>query len=861
LLAIECDLLVVWAGTPDRRNILLEAPVAANEADRIAAVRALNILDSLPDGRFDLVTRLATHLLDVPISIISLIDVNRQWFKSCLGLPDTEFPRSISFCAYTILGDDPFVIPDTLADPRFADNPLVTGAPDVRFYAGLPLHDAAGFRVGTLSILDRRPRELSPEDLQTLKELAVSAEEELHAIEQSREYEAERKRTGELLRSALLEQRTLSADDLTTALEIQRGETNAILDATSEAMVMVGPNRRLLRANSRFAEMFGIPLNEVLGRSFDGLQDRLEKVFKDAGVLLANVTGTASDPERQFTTDLVQIWPEQRELYLYSAPVHTASKRFIGRLYVFRDVSKERAADRAKSEFVSMVSHELRTPLTSIKGYVDLILDGDAGEISEEQQDYLTIVKNNTDRLVALINDLLDVSRIEQGRIELNREPVDLGGSIQIVATSMKPLLEEKSQELTLDVPADLPPVFADSARVTQILSNLLSNAYKYTPSGGHITMAASPEPGWVSVSVQDNGIGLTREDQEKLFTRFFRANNSTTREVGGTGLGLTITRSLVTLHGGQITVASAPGAGSTFSFTLPQAAVPAQDERRTTIDESSDPSSIVHRPSFAGSGPIVGTDVAGAGKTLLVVDDEPDIANLIRRYFEKAGYSVEIAHTANEAYRLARELHPDLITLDISLPDTDGFTVLEWLKNDPSTAQIPVVVLSVIDDSARGKLLGAVDYLRKPIQEDALVERVGAILEGHEAACVLVADDNADTRALISRHLRGAGYEVVEVSDGSEALEVAHSRHINLALLGIRLQNIDGIEVLRQLRQEPGTRNIPVVMMTTSASVLHEKEPEIKALGGLLIPNEPRPPEEMASAIEQMLHSSGAGG
>jgi signal transduction histidine kinase/DNA-binding response OmpR family regulator len=835
--------------TPDRRNMMLEAPVAANEADRIAAVRALNILDSSPDDRFDRVTRLATRIFDVPIAIISIIDENRQWFKSCLGLPNTEFPRSISFCAYTILGDDPFVIPDTLADPRFVDNPLVTGEPHARFYAGRPLHDANGYRVGTLSILDRQPRELSPDDLQALKDLAASAEDELNAVEESREYETERKRSGEMLRSALLEQRTLSADALNTALEIQRSESKAVFEATSDAMLLVGPNSRLLRANSQFAEMFSMPLNEVLGRPVAEVQDRIERAFKDVGALRASVSGTASDPDRQFSTDLVQVWPEERELYLFSAPVHTAGKRFIGRLYVFRDVSKERAADRAKSEFVSMVSHELRTPLTSIKGYVDLILDGDAGEVSEEQQDYLVIVKNNTDRLVALINDLLDVSRIEQGRIELNREPVDLGGSIQIVATSMKPLLEEKSQQLTLDVPADLPRVFADSARVTQILANLLSNAYKYTPSGGHIAMAASPEPGWVSVSVQDDGIGLTREDQEKLFTRFFRANNSTTREVGGTGLGLTITKSLIALHGGQITVASTPGAGSKFSFTLPVAPMPAIDDRRTTIDETGDASSIVHRPSS-----IVGTDVDGAGKKLLVVDDEPDIANLIRRYFEKAGYGVEIAHTANEAYRFARELQPDLITLDISLPDTDGFTVLEWLKNDPSTAQIPVVVLSVIDDTARGKLLGAVDYLRKPIQEDALVERVGAILQGHEAACVLVADDHADTRALIARHLRGAGYEVVEASDGAEALKVAHSRHLDLALLGIRMPNVDGIEVLRQLRHEPGTRNIPVVMMTSSATVLHEKEPEIKALGGMLIPNEPLTPEEMATAIGQML-------
>ncbi|MFL5733701.1 MAG: ATP-binding protein [Chloroflexia bacterium] len=844
---------------------MLEAPVAANEADRIAAVRALSILDSLPDGRFDRITRFTTRIFNVPIAIISLIDVNRQWFKSCLGLPNTEIPRSISFCTHTILSDDPFVIPDTLADPRFVDNPLVTDEPHVRFYAGQSLHDTTGYRIGTLSIFDRRPRQLSPEDVQTLRDLALSAEDELNALEQSRaldteSYKEERiravmdsipdailtfdesgalqslnpaaelifgcaaedargrpistfipalggaesdsdgeqskgplleqllgqrpggrgtsidlqgrrrdgtlfpldfavseakrrapgapapslfigvarditehKRAEELLRNALDEQRTLQADALKIALEIQRSETNAVFDATSEALMLVGRNSRLLRANSRFAEMFSMPLDEVLGHSFAELEDRIERVFKDAAALHTSVSGTASDPDRHFSTDLAQRWPEERELSLYSAPVHTAGKRFIGRLYVFRDVTKERAADRAKSEFVSMVSHELRTPLTSIKGYVDLILDGDAGEISEDQQDFLGIVKNNTDRLVDLINDLLDVSRIEQGRIDLNREPVDIGGSIQSVATSMKPLLEEKNQQLTLDVPPELPPVLADPARVTQILSNLLSNAYKYTPSGGHITIAAYAEPGRVCVSVQDTGIGLTKEEQGKLFTRFFRARNSTTQEVGGTGLGLTITKSLVKLHGGEMTVASAPGAGATFSFTLPLPPVPeeaAQEAEESHLSSGQRPEASGQSLPTTRATDHSAPDLAGAGKKLLVVDDEPDIANLIRRYLEKAGYHVEIARTANEAYRFARELHPDLITLDISLPDADGFSVLEWLKNDPSTAQIPVVVLSVVDDSARGMLLGAVDYLRKPIEEDALVERVGAILE-----------------------------------------------------------------------------------------------------------------------------------
>ncbi len=321
-------------------------------------------------------------------------------------------------------------------------------------------------------------------------------------------------------------------------------------------------------------------------------------------------------------------------------------------------------ADRMKSEFVSLVSHELRTPLTSIKGYIDLLLDGDAGELTGEQREYLGIVKNNAERLIALINDLLDVSRIESGKIELHCSPVDLTCLIHGVADSLRPSIEEKGQHLTLTLAdgheplpggrdgSPLPAVLADPDRVTQILSNLLSNAYKYTPAGGSISVRAYTEGDYVRVDVRDTGIGLSTEEQSQLFTRFFRARNRVTQEVGGTGLGLSIARSLVEMHGGKITVSSSPGQGSTFSFTLPVAQAQAEPE--------------------------VSSHPAQPGKRILVVDDEPDIAHLIQRYLEHEGYQVLLAHNAADALRVARSEHPDLITLDIKPPDAGGFTVLE---------------------------------------------------------------------------------------------------------------------------------------------------------------------------------------
>jgi signal transduction histidine kinase len=226
--------------------------------------------------------------------------------------------------------------------------------------------------------------------------------------------------------------------------------------------------------------------------------------------------------------------------------------------------------NQRKSEFVTLVSHELQTPLTSMMGYIELLLEGQGGPLAKRPREWVGIIGDNADRLMALIDDLLDIARIEAGRIELKRTPLDLVPLIQEVARALRPQLEGKDQWFSLELAEALPAVVGDADRVRQILTNLLSNALKYTPSGGRITITARGDAGRVRVAVQDTGIGLAPEDQAQLFTPFFRARNDATRGVGGTGLGLAITRALVELHGGAITATSAPGQGSTFSFTLP---------------------------------------------------------------------------------------------------------------------------------------------------------------------------------------------------------------------------------------------------------------------------------------------------
>jgi PAS domain S-box-containing protein len=380
-------------------------------------------------------------------------------------------------------------------------------------------------------------------------------------------------------------------------------ETRAVVDGVVEGLLLVSPEQRVMSVNRRFEELFATASSEVRGRELTELQSIVEQVFADPDQLVERVTTAGGDESARFTEIVAQRWPEERQLELFSTPVRSDG-RFLGRLYGFRDVTQERELDRMKTEFVSQVSHELRTPLTAIKGFTDLILDGDAGEVNEEQTEYLQTVKSNADRLVALINDLLDVSRIESGRITLRIEPLDVRSILASVLATMRPLLEGKSQTITLEVGDELPRAAGDHDRIVQVATNLVSNAHKYTPAGGQIRVAASVEDALIAISVSDNGMGIAPEDVARLFTRFFRVDSSLTREIGGTGLGLSIVKSIVELHGGTITVSSEPGVGSTFTFTLPVASTLAVDEVSAISTPVVEASSASQREEVLDVGP-----------------------------------------------------------------------------------------------------------------------------------------------------------------------------------------------------------------------------------------------------------------
>ena len=514
-----------------------------------------------------------------------------------------------------------------------------------------------------------------------------------------------------------------------------------------------------------------------------------------------------------------------------SAVVDSAGE-YIGRVIALRDVTSEREIADMKNEFVSTVSHELRTPLTSIKGYVDLILDGSAGDINEMQREFLGIVKENSARLVELINEMLDISRIESGRVHLRVEPMSVAESVEGAVETFRAVLTQTGRTVDVHVPGHLPVVVADRARVGQVLINLLSNALKYSPNGGDIEVSASHHGDFVEVSVSDHGLGIGKEDLKRLFTKFYRVDSAMTREIGGTGLGLSICKNIIELLGGEITVKSKLGSGSTFAFTLPVAAV-----------------DIVRTPSLKGPDEVDGT--------VLVVDRDPYVADLIETYLAKRGYSVVKAHTADEAMATALRIKPGAITLDVILEGTDGFDLLHRRKEEPATSKIPVVVLSIVCDEGRSCRLGAANYLEKPIDHGHLLDMIDQLVGGVSSPVALVVDDDRDVVKFLSETLRKKGFAVVGAYDGAEAIAALGQRLPDIIVTDLKMPKVDGYELIQKVKTTPEWADIPIVVMT--AYRIDPERIDILDLATYHL-NKPLSPEAIAEQVGALLERKGVG-
>lgn len=621
------------------------------------------------------------------------------------------------------------------------------------------------------------------------------------------------------------------SQELGQMLRLQQEESiqrQAILTSIADGVVVNDAAGQVILVNPAAERILDVHGGQLIDQGFHalfavfGTQGREKAV--DAMEALLNVP--ASETSNAFKM-VMKI--DNRVVHAHLSPVRTQEGNFLGVVTILRDVTKEVEADRAKSEFISTVSHELRTPMTAIKGYTELLYGKTVGSINPEQEQFLGIIKSNTDRLTALIDDLLDISRIETGRMRFDPKPVQVGDVIAEVISALAGQAEAKNLALTYEVVGGMPKIMGDQDRLNQVLTNLIGNAIHYTPEDGEIKVRTYPVEGAIRVDVQDTGIGVASEELGRIFERFYRANHPVVQESSGTGLGLSIVRMFIEMHGGRVWVESELDHGSTFTFILP---LPVQDEERE-----------IRRAPMR---------LMARKRTVLVVDDDRHIVKLVKMQLEESGYRVHILGSGRAVQAWAEKNQPDLIILDLILPDVDGTEALCALKEGPVTADIPVIVLTVVPDEGTVWKLGIVDYLTKPVGREELLQRVESALTWQGR--VLIVEDDADTVGLLSAAMRQVGFTPLVAGGGYEALATARRYRPDLILLDLRLPGMDGYEALAHLKRDAVTQTIPIVAVSAHVANAAQERKRLVALGAASFLPKPFSIEELLDEIEAAL-------
>jgi GAF domain-containing protein/DNA-binding response OmpR family regulator len=467
---------------------------------------------------------------------------------------------------------------------------------------------------------------------------------------------------------------------------------------------------------------------------------------------------------------------------------------------------KLREIDRLKSQFLANMSHELRTPLNSIIGFSRVMLKGIDGPLTENQKQDLTAIHDSGQLLLKLITDVLDLSKIEAGKMELAFEETDLYEVIDGVLTTGAALFKDKPHiELRRNIATDLPSIIADGTRLRQVILNLLSNAAKFTEKG-RVELNITHDDRFVTIQVSDTGIGIPSDKIDVIFQEFEQVDGSTTRTAGGTGLGLPISRHFVELHGGRIWVESEVAVGSTFTAQFP-----------------------IKGPQASG-GDEGEVALASSQRLILAIDDDADVISLYKRYLERRNYQVVGLSSSERVVQTARKLGPYAILLDLLIPKKDGWAVIQELKTDPQTRDIPIVLCSIVSAAGRGFSLGAADYLVKPITEDQLLTALARLEDRTEhpraARRVLIIDDSPEDRRLLRRVLQTANepYQVVEAHGGREGIEAIQREQPDLVVLDLMMPDMDGIAVLESLKRDQETRQIPIIIVTAKELTAQER-------------------------------------
>ncbi|MEA3339583.1 MAG: response regulator, partial [Chloroflexota bacterium] len=720
---------------------------------------------------------------------------------------------------------EPRIALDVGTDAVFFDNPDL---PDTRSAMTLPLK-VRGQVIGALDVQSTQSTAFSKDDvavLQTMADQLATAIANARLFHETRVDAQRRALISEMLQAAAT---SLDLDELLH----RAGETiSGYLNVPSAVFAWEAEERSLRPVAFHTADAADILVPEGFDRVtremnavlFDVLKERrtsildatdevggpLTRVIGQAEVQSAIYVPLASRAQELGVLGLGAV--EGQSLMtvefaeLLGANLSVAMEN--ARLYQEAVHTAERLAevDRLKSQFLANMSHELRTPLNSIIGFSRVILKEIDGPLTDMQRTDLEAVYNSGQHLLGLINDILEVAKIDSGKMELVSDVVNLQEIVRGVMSTAIALIKDKPGiKLQQAVPKDLPTIIGDTRRIRQAILNLVSNAAKFTQEG-FIRVGVEIQGDEVIISVADSGIGIPPDKIDVIFEPFTQADSSTTREAGGTGLGLSITSSFVKMHSGRLWVESEVGEGSTFYMALPIQGIPLSEEE---MEEEQ-----------LGPGP------EPEQKTILCVEDDDGVITLFRRYLSKQGYRVVGLTDSTVAGERARELQPFAITLDVMMPGKDGWQVIQELKADSETCDIPVIMCTIVGEKEYGLSLGAAGYLLKPILEHDLLAALNRLDREDGQHLVLVVDDQPDDRKLLRRMIETQeGYRVMDASGGQEAIAAIQRTPPDIIILDLMMPNVDGFAVLEAVKTDKDTRSIPIVVVTAKELTKEERE------------------------------------